>query len=72
MTDQRSDDLNWRIDVSPPYHIEKCNDGSIWVEGDGLSLEMDSMEQAQAFIKRLIVDHDEALTDYLMDNLEEL
>jgi len=57
--------------VSPPYHIEN-SDGSICVEGDGLSLEMDSMEQAQAFIKRLIVDHDEALTDYLMDNLEEL
>ncbi len=71
MTDQHSDDVEWGFDVSPPYHIEN-SDGSIWVEGDGLSLEMDSMEQAQAFIKRLIVDHDEALTDYLMDNLEEL
>jgi hypothetical protein len=58
--------------VSPPYHIEKGSDGSIWVEGDGLSLELDSMEQAQAFIRRLSVDHDQALTDYLMGDLEEI
>jgi hypothetical protein len=58
--------------VSPPYHIEKCSDGSIWVESEGLSLEMVSVEQAQAFIKRLIVDHDQALTDYLMGDLDEI
>jgi hypothetical protein len=45
---------------------------SIWVESEGLTLEMASMEQAQAFIKRLIVDHDQALNDYLMGDLEEI
>jgi hypothetical protein len=58
--------------VSGPYRIENGSDGSIWVESEGLSLEMLSVEQAQAFIRRLLVDHDQALTDYLMGDLDEI
>jgi hypothetical protein len=66
MTDQHSDDFEFAFDVSPPYRIEERNDGSIWVEGDGVLLEMDSVEQAQAFIEHLLEDRDEALTEYLI------
>jgi len=70
MTDQRSDasgpNYEFSFDCHTPYHIEERNDSSIWVEGDGLSLGMDSVEQAQAFIEHLLEDRDEALTEYLI------
>jgi hypothetical protein len=74
MTDERHDnepEFEFSFDVTGPYHIE-LRDGAVWVESEGLTLEMTSMEHAQAFIKRLIVDHDQALTDYLMGDLEEI
>jgi hypothetical protein len=70
MTEQRSDasepEFEFSFDCRPPYRIEERNDGSIWVEGDGVLLEMDSVEQAQAFIEHLLEDRDEALTEYLI------
>jgi hypothetical protein len=70
MTEQRSNasepEFKFSFDCHPPYRIEERNDDSIWVEGDGVLLEMDSVEHAQAFIEHLLEDRDEALTEYLI------
>ena len=58
-------DYEVRFDVQEPYHIEVRRDGSVWVEGDGLSVEMDSMQDAVEFVTELKKDPDRAIQEYL-------
>ena len=60
-------DYSVEFDVKPPYRMEIRADGSVWVEGEGLSLSVDSVPEAEQLISRLLTeDPQQVLSDYLM------
>jgi hypothetical protein len=68
MTDAEPE-FECEFDVAPLYHIE-LRDGVAWVVGNGVELEMDSVEEAWQFVEHLLDDRVDALNDYLMDILD--
>jgi hypothetical protein len=57
-------DVQVRFNVRPPYRV-KTRKGELWIEGEGLALAVDSIEDGQALIDKLMEDPEEAITEYL-------
>ena len=49
-------DYSVEFDVKPPYRMEIRVDGSVWVEGEDLSLSVDSVMEAEQLISRLLTE----------------
>jgi hypothetical protein len=57
-------DCQMSFNVHPPYRVTKRKSG-IWIEGEGVALAVDSIEDGQALIQKLKEDPEEAITEYL-------
>jgi hypothetical protein len=58
-----------KFDINPPYRLELRQDGSVWVEGDGILVPVDSILEGQQLISRLITeDPSEVIREYLKES----
>jgi hypothetical protein len=57
-------DYQVKFNVHPPYRVKERK-GEVWIEGEGLALAVDSVEDGQTLIQKLMEDPEEAITEYL-------